>query len=392
LIFLLGAGASHPEMPSTQIITQNVVTGEGIARHTNSHYYFSKPLCGRNHDDAVERVVKLINIVRTICDSYYANDGNRETDYEDIFYLLSQLLDNERGEYDNPAIQPLAELLMKEIEPLLLPSKDAEGFSPTWTDFSLLSEAASYITDVSYELLKRQPIDLRKHLKFLKDATNEGHDVSIFTLNHDVIIEDALNASGIKYCDGFIRQEDDLYFWRPDILSANSSVLKLFKLHGSIDWYDVMSEDGGWHEIARFRSQNRYHISGPDGKELLAFGGPLVLMGTFNKIMKYTTGIFGELHFHFHRILKESDQMVICGYGFRDKGINQKIAEWIRSKSLRRLIVIHPDPKDLFSKARGLISSSQQSWIKEGKLQVVKATAQDVDWVRDIGSILSSNG
>ena len=51
----------------------------------------------------------------------------------------------------------------------------------------------------------------------------------------------------------------------------------------------------------------------------------LLLMGTFNKMLLYTASLWGELHCHFHHSLSRDSALVVCGYGFRDKGINTKI-------------------------------------------------------------------
>lgn len=51
-------------------------------------------------------------------------------------------------------------------------------------------------------------------------------------------------------------------------------------------------------------------------------GRPILLIGTFNKISEYTRGMFRDLHRRFRSMLRELDQLVVCGYGFGDKGIN----------------------------------------------------------------------
>ena len=44
LAFLCGAGLSIPVgMPSTREITEKILRGDGVARHTNSNYYFGNP-------------------------------------------------------------------------------------------------------------------------------------------------------------------------------------------------------------------------------------------------------------------------------------------------------------------------------------------------------------
>ena len=102
-----------------------------------------------------------------------------------------------------------------------------------------------------------------------------------------------------------------------------------------------------------------------------ALDRPLFLAGTFNKISGYLNHVFLELHYRFHRTLAESSRLVVCGYGFGDKGINNRIADWMCPSSestKRKMIVI--DPKSLAKvqeTARGAIGGKIHSWMQEGR-------------------------
>ena len=60
-------------------------------------------------------------------------------------------------------------------------------------------------------------------------------------------------------------------------------------------------------------------------------GRPELLVGTFNKMHPYTASVFADLHCHFHKCLRQVNSLICCGYGFGDKGINTKLAEWINT-------------------------------------------------------------
>ena len=103
-------------------------------------------------------------------------------------------------------------------------------------------------------------------------------------------------------------------------------------------------------------------------------------MGTFNKIVEYTTGVFADLHCHFHQCLRRTHLMVCCGYGFGDKGINTKLSEWISAESRNRLVVVHRDPDALFNCSRGAIANHCDEWRQQKKLTVVGKWIEEATW------------
>ena len=69
----------------------------------------------------------------------------------------------------------------------------------------------------------------------------------------------------------------------------------------------------------------------------------VMLIGSFNKILEYTGGIFSDLFCAFRCTLDSTQCLVVGGYGFRDKGVNHTIIEWLRSSTDRKLIIVHKD-------------------------------------------------
>lgn len=378
MIFLLGSGASHPEMPSTHDITLQVLSGEGVARHTNSLYFFGSPLCGRDDDEDINRIVRLMNLVRSICETYYSDEPTRGTNYEDYYYVLSQISDSELREFDNPAVQPLIDELRLHVEQIVSPP---HSFATIRRVEDIFRESTNYIEDVSMNMLRRQRPNLDDHLQYLIEAIAARPRIDIFTLNHDTVIEDTLTHNGIAFIDGFGGAISDLRYWQPELFSSNEQTTRLFKIHGSIDWYWVQPGDGEPGGLAQFRDQNIHHLPRPDAQELIANPPrPRMLMGTFNKMLYYTQGLYTELHCNFHVSLGRETEMVVCGYGFRDKGINTKIAQWLTANRERRMTVIHHNPISLFARARGLIANNAQMWQDSGQLQVIEVSAQEVTW------------
>ena len=105
---LLGAGSSVAAgFPSTQDLTDLVLSGCGVSRHTDGSYNYYP-------DDAIilpDERTRLANcMVRRLNEkveryySTYAEYTERRTNYEDLFYLARQASDDLKGELENPAI------------------------------------------------------------------------------------------------------------------------------------------------------------------------------------------------------------------------------------------------------------------------------------------------
>jgi len=109
--------------------------------------------------------------------------------------------------------------------------------------------------------------------------------------------------------------------------------LRLFKLHGSIDSYILrmqnsneeirIKKDFGVSEflMERFDEQTRkYKYEG-----IFTDPHPDFLSGTTEKIRQYDIPFYESLFNHFKNNLQESSKLLVIGYGFQDKGINDFI-------------------------------------------------------------------
>ena len=83
-------------------------------------------------------------------------------------------------------------------------------------------------------------------------------------------------------------------------------------------------------------------------RQLIGFyARPMLLVGTYNKMRHYTSGIYADLYFELRRALRETERLIVCGYGFGDKGINRQLIEWADSadQKQRIMVVIHRDTR-----------------------------------------------
>lgn len=360
LVFLLGSGISIPaELPSTNRLTEAVLAGDSYDAHSDgslSVYSFLRLL----HDAVEGRVQKL----------------NRPSNYEDLYYVCSQLTGHNSNNFENPVVVPFVQQLLPRLQ-----SRCPDATENTLYD--LAEEALHHIEDVVARKLRKSATSVN-HLSFIYDAcVNPEYDsIDIFTLNHDCLIEKYLRSRGLDPVDGFGEPDPKgVRYWNPGVFENKGAKIRLFKLHGSVDWYRLRPWGQGWEQEAigilpEGAEPSRLQLDVMDR-------GPKILIGTFNKMLEYTGGVFLDLLYQLRHRLRLTTNLVVCGYGFADKGINTQLTEWIYSNLANRICVIHPQPDSLVNSARGAIKNKwEDDWKKNRRLIVVPKRVECVTFAK----------
>ena len=105
---------------------------------------------------------------------------------------------------------------------------------------------------------------------------------------------------------------------------------------------------------------------------------PLFLIGTHNKPLEYTNSVYEDLHAQLYLALKNVRRLIVCGYGFNDKGINTRLIHWMSRSDNHRIVLIHKNPEDCISNARGAIEREWHYW--GTRTNSVRQWAEDVAW------------
>ncbi|MBW8042607.1 MAG: hypothetical protein FVQ85_21790 [Planctomycetes bacterium] len=383
-LFLFGSGLSVPAgLPSMSAITERVFSGTGICRHANGNYYLSPPFNTPADPtrDYLPAILEYISLVGNEIAAFYRGFREYSRNYEDLYYLFSQIRDSEYGEYENPIVQPFIDKLLPGLEPYLNPTRPgARRFSIG----ELTRETCNYIEDVVWNLLDTSIEDLG-YLEFLftcaKDPDIQNFD--IFTLNHDTILEQYLSSMGLRIIDGFSEPVNNVRYLDLRLFDNPVNSIRLFKLHGSINWFRFTSRSStlAYDDIGIPLEADYWHTRNPNGvMQLPVDGRPMFLVGVFNKILHYTSGLYADMHYYFHASLKNISRLVVCGYGWRDKGINSRIINWLYSNDENLVVLIHPRPDSCMQNARGAISNKWDSWLKSNRMKIVTAGAEDISW------------
>ena len=363
---LLGAGSSIPaRFPSTTELTDRVLSGEGVIKCSDDLYY----LDANGTDQADSNVCRVKHVIRRLyahADRYYSARRGRQINYEDLFFLARQAADDVQGELENPAVESFVRDLRIYIAQL------PKGPDPIY----LLEETCYYIADVVRCLLCSPNMIEGPHLAIFADLCERKLVSSIATLCHDTHIETFLQERDVALVDGFSqptssctedRRPQDPPGWNGDFDSENR--IPFLKLHGSVNWYSYEEQ------VRRIHPDCNGQYAIIDGNIQDSDGRPELLIGTFNKIADYSSGIFRDIHYHFRRKLKQANCLIVCGYSFGDKAINSELIDWYVEG--RRLVVIDPNP-DLRKGARGAIRKNWDKWQSDQAIKIIRKDLEDV--------------
>ena len=192
--FLFGSGISIPAgMPCVKQITEKVLSGIDVAHYTGGTYYFGPPPYAHAGipDEYVPRVVKYLNRISIEIGQYYSskrlgNYSERKINYEDLYYVTSQIGDSETGRYDNPIVQVFIDKILPGIRPVFMGQENEVGIG--WQLREIAKEATHYLHDIVWRFLDKEPADL-KHLHCVRDACQDARKSHLWTYLHSITIQ-----------------------------------------------------------------------------------------------------------------------------------------------------------------------------------------------------------
>jgi hypothetical protein len=374
IAFLVGSGISrYAGMPTLQKITEDVLSGEG-----------ESPSPG---------VLEFLNRLKVEAQQYYSKKPGRTTNYEDLYFLASQIFHSEWSMIENPAVQAMIDKMHDDVEPLLSPALHGRTIPLKLEE--LATRTMEYIVGQIVRLLSN-PLKFTSYLTPMVDCCNDPQvvQIDIFSLNHDVTMESLLQENHIAFCDGFvpelhtISESKVLRKYNRELFQITQSKVRLYKLHGSIDWLRYSPQGGNWHDefIGNPRGDASFAFRDEGGQPLLPIESyePRILVGTINKMLSYSDGIYADLHWELDRVLRETRTLAVSGYGFRDTGINWRLIDWVFSSANWRMTIIDPSP-DRFRNAAASIDTMWDKWLREGNVVLIPRAIEATTWqeIRD---------
>lgn len=281
VVFFLGAGASvHAGVPDT--------------------FSFVKKYIEELHDPDKKKTIKKIAEV-------LENQSKQKVDIELLLETLTKL--------ENRKTEPLLHFFNIDDKNFIL--KD-------------YPEKTSLIKDLK-DFIKTKAIvpedkidDFSPLLGFIEDY----RPLDIISVNYDTCIEQFCNAYKLSYQDGF-----DVH-WNPRTFEIEHTDIRLYKLHGSVMWYQ--SDRGGYIKLPVMEGKSQIElITGERAENLMLY--PMQKWDYTEPVLELLVRI---------KLLLESPKckfLIVIGYSFRDEYVRKLI--WDIARKNRNLNVILIDLK-----------------------------------------------
>ncbi|MGP1680646.1 MAG: SIR2 family protein [Burkholderiales bacterium] len=360
--FFFGSGISYGSMAAgVEQITQDLLTLRWLA-HTDSSFYLAPDQNATSDTGEAGRAQDFLRRLQKCTAPHLGTHDGRVPHYEDLFAAATQIVQDEMREITNPMIADTLAFLHRDTADLWMqqsPHIDDNRFA------SLAARACELIQwAVAHGLARaRQPVGM----KAISDTAKVVADLDIFTLNHECLIEKQLTTEGIAYHDGFGEVNGDARIFNGD-WRLDEPAVRLFKLHGSVDEYRIRFPK--WDQHARVTGDIN-SAKDSAGQRLNTLNiVPRFLTGTTVKEQAYGLGVTGETLAAFRRRTSGHRTIICCGYGFSDKGINQRLNQWLLDQEENRLILLDPREESAIQAPR-FWTFRWERYHRSGKLVVV---------------------
>ena len=223
-----------------------------------------------------------------------------------------------------------------------------------------LKELGDLLQDKIKNWLKTPSIGEIRYFQSLQDFVKAFGSIDVFTPNYDLCMECVLEHCDIPYTCGF-----DMHGWNSGLFNNSNVKVRIYKLHGSLDWYRD-EED-----------QAVYSLQAPPEDRIPAADPPpLLIFGTTHKLT--ATDPFLYLAYTFSEMVKARRVIAIIGYGFGDEYINHIILQGLSRDSRKRLLVVGKDNegaqrvfRERFAQAEIFLDAGRVEFVDGGAKKVL---------------------
>ncbi|PKR47727.1 SIR2 family protein [Thalassospira marina] len=226
-------------------------------------------------------------------------------------------------------------------------------------------------------------LKLNDYYGFFKILESQGC-LNIFSLNHDVVVEEVCDHYRIPYRDGFYKNNNNykkianfktinhemISAGKMNFFTASDFGVNLFKLHGAFDIFAVedkklflkTSGSGDYigsqiDEVKKVENENLRimningirtcnEITACDDDGQIQFLRRSLITGGYKYQNRFEQVVPIQLLEIFRDKLMDVSELIIIGYSFGDIHINECVKEWMRNGS-RRIIIFDPFLEDV---------------------------------------------
>ena len=248
----------------------------------------------------------------------------RAPHYEDLFSLTEQATRTFSDFVPNLAVTEFARELRKRTATLHVGKVD--GFN------GLAERVCDFLHWVVHQKLGGGG-SVRRGLDAISETAQAVDSLDIFTLNHDLLIERELRENEIEVDIGFNDDSHGEFSVYCGWLHDRGTAARLFKLHGSLNWYLYEFPEWARQYDAIPTGRDAFHSQDVNGNIVKPVEWKAAfLSGTVVKEQRYGLGFWGDLFSQFRQHLSRHRHLICCGYGFGDTGVNQRLNQWAHDR------------------------------------------------------------
>jgi len=364
-LFLLGAGASIPSgMPTTDEITQAVLNSTKFGKHSSGAILY--PVKPDRFDQLKQAEIAVRQRYLRHLSQHAKPYGSDSCTYEDVYYVERAIFEELTGEASDPPARLLWEKVEATLDEDVLAAIREDW--PTW-----LPETDRFLRGAVAAFIDRPEVPAVPPMAFIGEAHSDP-DVQrllLFTTNHDVVLETYLRSQRIPFIDGFGQPDGDLSWFDISNYTLSVGETLLYKLHGSVDWFDWGAGGGTRPRLGRGRQEIAKDASGVSYLQIDP--NPRILLGTLNKAEEYQWRPFPLLVSAFVEALGRADAIVVCGHSLGDRVLRGHLANWLHPGQARRIVLVDPCASQIADRLRMTVF--------DGRLRPVDIGIEEARWV-----------
>lgn len=199
-----------------------------------------------------------------------------------------------------------------------------------------LRTAADQIKQGIAEVINKK-VSIDTHRRFVRavhrplrpDKSVSDQPVDYLVLNYDTVLEDALALERVSYADGL--DGGATAWWCPQTFERQRLAARVFKLHGSIDWYELPDDP-----LPR-RVGRSFEVDAANEQRILIWPAS-------TKYRETQFDPFAQLLERVRTVLRPSGEsqrvLVVCGYAFGDAHINLELDHALRESEGNLTLVV----------------------------------------------------
>lgn len=231
------------------------------------------------------------------------------------------------------------ELVLQVLDRLANPGRD-----PLLPFFEAREEQAAVIKPGLAQRILRRLRDFIKakvtvgadavgYLKPLRAFVNDFPPLDIYSANYDTCVEVFCSENRLRYRDGF----DEA--WNPSLLNEPNLDVRLFKVHGSVTWYQT--DHGRFVKIPLLMKESSTTLmTGERAENLMLYPA---------QKYDYAEPLF-ELLIKMKDALNACHTVFVVGYSFRDEHIRRIFWDVARSNASFHVVLIGPNAWEIYQR------------------------------------------